>query len=94
MIQKVKETPFAESKEENLKIIKEFQREWTGIGYTPIKDKERLWKEFRAAIDKRFEELNIKEEDIRKINYQERIKNILEDSNSSQALQKKTIFTK
>ena len=36
-----------------------------GIGYTPIKDKERLWKEFRAAIDKRFEELNIKE-DIRK----------------------------
>lgn len=92
LIQKVKETPFAESKEENLKIIKEFQREWTGIGYTPIKDKERLWKEFRAAIDKRFEELNMKEEDIRKINYQERIKNILEDSNSSQALQKEKRF--
>ncbi len=88
LIQRVKDTPFVESKEENLKIIKNFQREWTAIGYTPLKDKERLWKDFRTAIDKRFEELNIKKEDIQKIHYQEHIKNILEDDNSMQALQK------
>lgn len=66
----------------------------TGIGYTPIKDKERLWKEFRAAIDKRFEELNMKEEDIRKINYQERIKTYWKTAILLKPYKRKTIFTK
>lgn len=92
LIQKVKDTPVVDSKEENLEIIKNFQREWTAIGYTPIADKERLWKEFRAAIDQRFEKLNMKAEDIRKIQYQQHIKNILEDDNSSEALRRERRF--
>ncbi|HOS16926.1 MAG TPA: DUF349 domain-containing protein, partial [Bacteroidales bacterium] len=54
LIQRVIDAPFVESKEENLQIIKAFQREWMEIGYTPLSEKERLWKEFRVAIDKRF----------------------------------------
>lgn len=92
LIQKVKDTPIAESKEKDLELIKNFQREWTEIGYTPIADKERLWKEFRAAIDQRFEKLNMKSEDIKKMQYQQRIKNILEDDNSSDALRKEKKF--
>lgn len=92
LIQKVKDTPVADSKEENLEIIKNFQREWTEIGYTPIAEKERLWKEFRAAIDQRFEKLNMKTEDVKKIQYQQHIKNILEDDNSSEALRKEKRF--
>ncbi len=92
LIQKVKETPIADSKEENLDIIKNFQREWTEIGFTPIADKERLWKAFRTAIDQRFDKLNMKEEDIKKIQYQQRIKNILDDDNSSDALRKEKRF--
>ncbi len=92
LIQKVKDTPVVDSKEENLEIIKNFQREWTAIGYTPIADKERLWKEFRAAIDQRFEKLNMKAEDIKKIQYQQHIKNILEDDNSSEALRRERRF--
>ncbi|MBP7102955.1 MAG: DUF349 domain-containing protein [Bacteroidales bacterium] len=92
LIQKVKEDPIADTKEANLELIKNYQREWMEIGYTPVADKERLWKEFRVAIDQRFEKLNIKQEDVKKIQYQQKIKNILEDNNSSDALRKEKRF--
>ncbi|MBR6920151.1 MAG: DUF349 domain-containing protein [Bacteroidales bacterium] len=92
LIRKVAETPLAETREENLNIIKSFQREWTEIGYTPIAEKERLWKAFRAAIDQRFDQLRANESEMRKNNYQQHIQNILEDDNSSDALKKERKF--
>ena len=92
LIRKVAETPLAETREENLNIIKSFQREWTEIGYTPIAEKERLWKAFRAAIDQRFDQLRANENEMRKNNYQQHIQNILEDDNSSDALKKERKF--
>ena len=92
LIRKVAETPLAETREENLNIIKSFQREWTEIGYTPIAEKERLWKAFRAAIDQRFDQLRANESEMRKSNYQQHIQNILEDDNASDALKKERKF--
>ena len=92
LIRKVAETPLADTREENLNIIKSFQREWTEIGYTPIAEKERLWKAFRAAIDQRFDQLRANESEMRKNNYQQHIQNILEDDNSSDALKKERKF--
>ncbi|MBQ1648937.1 MAG: DUF349 domain-containing protein, partial [Bacteroidales bacterium] len=92
LIRKVSETPLADTREENLNIIKSFQREWTEIGYTPIAEKERLWKAFRAAIDQRFDQLRANESEMRKNNYQQHIQNILEDDNSSDALKKERKF--
>jgi len=96
LIQRVIDAPFVESKEENLQIIKAFQREWMEIGYTPLSEKERLWKEFRAAIDKRFEKLKISQDEIKNINYQQHIKNILDDNNASDGLyrERKTLQNK
>ncbi len=88
LIQKVIDTPLAESREENLNIVKAFQREWTEIGYTPASEKERLWKAFRAAIDKRFEQLRANESDTRRNNYQQHIQSILDEDNASDALKK------
>ena len=92
LIRKVAETPLADTREENLNIIKSFQREWTEIGYTPIAEKERLWKAFRAAIDQRFDQLRANESEMRKNNYQQHIQNILDDDNSSDALKKERKF--
>lgn len=92
LIRKVSETPLADTREENLNIIKSFQREWTEIGYTPIAEKERLWKAFRAAIDQRFEQLRANESEMRRTNYQQHIQNILDDDNASDALKKERKF--
>ena len=94
MIQKVKETPFAESKEENLKIIKEFQREWTALATHLSKTKNAYGKSFVQQLINDSEELNIKEEDIQKINYQERIKTYWKTAILLKPYKRKTIFTK
>ncbi len=46
---------------ENLKLLKEYQREWTEIGYVPFKKKDEIQTKFRDAINKLFDELNIDE---------------------------------
>ena len=48
--------------DENLKVLKSFQRRWTEIGHVPIKKKDEVQVRFRDAINKLFDELNLDEE--------------------------------
>ncbi|MCD6355006.1 MAG: DUF349 domain-containing protein, partial [Prolixibacteraceae bacterium] len=45
--------------DENLKILKLFQRRWTEIGHVPIKKKDEIQNKFRDAINKLYDNLNI-----------------------------------
>jgi len=47
--------------DENLKILKDFQRRWTEIGHVPIRKKDEVQKRFRDAINKLFDDLNLDE---------------------------------
>ncbi len=47
--------------DENLKILKDFQRRWTEVGHVPIRKKDDIQKKFRDAINKLFDDLNIDE---------------------------------
>jgi hypothetical protein len=47
--------------DENLNTLKDFQRRWTEIGHVPFKKKDTIHKEFRDAINKLFDDLNINE---------------------------------
>ena len=48
--------------DENLNALKDFQREWTEIGHVPFKKKDEIQHNFREAINKLYDELNIDEE--------------------------------
>jgi len=76
LIAKVENYEFGDDKNENLNILKEFQREWTGIGHVPMKDKDRLQSEFRKAINKKLDELKISQTEIQTMNYKQRFENI------------------
>ncbi len=47
--------------DQNLKSLREYQREWTEIGHVPFKKKDEIQIRFRDAINKLFDELNIDE---------------------------------
>jgi hypothetical protein len=47
--------------DKNLKVLKDFQRRWTEIGHVPIRKKDEIQKNFRGAINKLFEDLNLDE---------------------------------
>lgn len=59
IIDELKAFDFGEDKEENLNAIKDFQRRWAEIGHVPMKEKDRIMKEFRGLLDGVFEKLKI-----------------------------------
>ena len=93
LIKQINEFVFVESRDENFEVLKNFQREWMAIGYTPTSEKERLWDAYRSAIDKRFEELKATAFEINKAKYAERINNMIgQESKSNDALGKEQRF--
>ncbi|MBQ8703880.1 MAG: DUF349 domain-containing protein [Bacteroidales bacterium] len=67
---------FGDDRAENLSVIKDFQRRWAEVGFVPMADKERLGKEFRAEINRIFEQLKISAREAEETAYRERLRNI------------------
>jgi hypothetical protein len=79
ILSELKAHQFGDDREENLNAIKEFQRRWAEVGFVPMADKERLHKEFRAEIDRIFEQLKISAREAEETAYRERIRNAGDD---------------
>ncbi|MGX8713328.1 MAG: DUF349 domain-containing protein [bacterium] len=75
ILAELKAHQFGDDREENLNAIKDFQRRWAEVGFVPMADKERLHKEFRAEIDRIFEQLKISAREAEETAYRERIRN-------------------
>jgi len=59
LLETIKNQVFGENQEDNLKIIKDLQRQWIEIGRVPIKDKSKLQNDFKKIIDKHLNALKI-----------------------------------
>ena len=44
--------------EEAVQQVRDLMKEWNGIGYVPIKDKDKIYKQYRTLIDNLFERFN------------------------------------
>ena len=76
ILEELKNYQFGEDKNENLNVIKDFQRRWSEAGFVPMKDKDRLQKEFRAVIDAYFEKLRISAREAEEAEFRERLRNV------------------
>lgn len=92
LITAVKEFQFGQNKEENLNAIKDFQRQWSEIGYVPSNEKERLQKEFRAAINSHFEKLQIDAQEFKLNSFKERLSH--SDDHKSVSKEKRFLLDK
>lgn len=59
LIQAVKDFSFTEDKQHNLEVIKDYQRQWSDVGYVSNAERDRLYAEFRKAIDAHFDKLQM-----------------------------------
>mgnify|MGYP002622096068 CR=1 FL=1 len=94
IISELKEHQWGEDREANLAAIKDYQRRWAEVGFVPMADKERLGKEFRAELDRIFEQLKISAREAEETAYRERLRNIGGDAkhfvtNEKQELQER-----
>ncbi len=76
ILAELKAHTFGDNREENIEVIKDFQRRWAEAGYVPMADKERLHKAFRGEIDAIFERLKISAREAEETAYRERLHNI------------------
>jgi len=85
IIAEVKTFTASKTQEDNIAKIKEFQSRWTEIGYVATSQKDRLYNEFRKAIDELFEKMKLDKESIAISNFNSRIESI-KDSGSIETL--------
>ncbi len=83
ILTQLKEYQFGEDKEENLRVIKDFQRQWMEIGFVPVEHKERLRNEFRKILDTHFENLKISARMAEENAFRDRVRNIAGDRRAS-----------
>jgi len=92
LIEKVKTKKFSTDKAKNLDILKDFQREWLNIGYVPMKDKEKVQKEFRDEVDKRLEELKISSTELSNASYATRMEAVKGSPDANAVYRKEVSF--
>lgn len=80
IIEEMKAYTFGENKEENLSAIKVFQRRWAEVGHVPMKEKDRITKEYRELLDDIFEQLKISAREAEETRYRERLRNVTGDA--------------
>ncbi|MCB8999626.1 MAG: DUF349 domain-containing protein [Bacteroidales bacterium] len=66
----------------DLKRLQEYQRKWTDIGFVPYEKKDELQQQYREAINKKFESLDVDESKKSMIKFRHRIEAILQKPNS------------
>lgn len=73
LIAEIKSYEPSKDHSENVQKIKEFQNKWTEIGFVAFREKEKLQKEYRDAIDFLYKKLNMSKDVVDLTKYRERM---------------------
>lgn len=92
LIQQIRDFEFGEDKNENLSIIKDFQRKWLDIGHVPIKLKNDIHNEFRDVIDAALDKLNIGKLEKSTIGFKSKFEKLAASPGAGQTISKERSF--
>ncbi|RLD61607.1 MAG: DUF349 domain-containing protein [Bacteroidetes bacterium] len=81
---------------ESLKLLFDFEKKWTKIGYVPFKKKDELQKRFKKALDDNFSKLNIDRQEKDIIEFKNKFSDISSSKNSRNRIdrERSSIITK
>lgn len=77
LIEKINAIDTSLDKTETLDLLKEWMKEWNSIGFVPFKEKDKIYKEYRDAVDKQFDRLKIDESERRLQSFKSNIHDIV-----------------
>ena len=66
--------------EEATQLVRDLMKEWNGIGHVPLKEKDRIYKQYHSQVDKLFEHFNISVSNKKLSNFKSTISSIQEGS--------------
>lgn len=59
LVEKIKSLVIGEDHEASFNELKSLIAEWNAVGHVPFKDKDKIYNAYKAAIDEKFEKLNV-----------------------------------
>lgn len=74
-----------------MEAIRAFQKEWNAIGYVPIKMKESIQTEYRAAIDSIFEKMKLSEDETSAAIFRNMVENLKDDPDARNKIKKERL---
>jgi hypothetical protein len=92
LIDKVKTHPYTDNNMDNLRVLKDYQREWMEIGHVPIKQKDKIQIEFRKVIDEQFDKLNISKKAKSTLSFKSKVENLKHAPNADNLIYKERNF--
>jgi len=82
LIEKIEKFKLESNVKENFNQLNAFQREWAGIGFVPLKNKDEVQQKYREAINKHFDNLNIEDSTKKVLKYKNKIASVSSSRNS------------
>jgi hypothetical protein len=76
IIAKLNAFEYSDSRQESLNKVKELQRQWMDTGHVPIKEKDRIQAEFKAAVNKIYDKLKVDSQEASQMNYRSRYESV------------------
>lgn len=86
IINKLTTFEYSENRQESLAKVKELQREWMETGHVPIKEKDRVQAEFKAAVNKIYDKLRVDSQEASQMNYRTRYENVKDQPDASRII--------
>jgi len=86
LIKQIEEFQIGENASESLDQLKNFQRQWSEIGFVPLKDKDDVHDKYREAINKKFDELRIDDSHRNMLKFKNKLESYLEKPNGIQRI--------
>ncbi|MBN1598021.1 MAG: DUF349 domain-containing protein [Bacteroidales bacterium] len=86
LIDEIEKFDFGGSVEENLTALKNYQRQWSEIGYVPIKDKNEIQDRYRKAINDKFDHLKLDDNKKALLKYRNKLEGIMGKPNAQNRL--------
>ena len=80
LIEQIKNFKHTENSRENFEQLKEFQRQWSDIGFVPYNQMKKVQEEYRNAINKQFESLQMDGSERNHIQYKNKIETMMATS--------------
>ncbi|NVO20432.1 MAG: DUF349 domain-containing protein [Bacteroidetes bacterium] len=88
LLKKLVEFEYVEDRQANLETVKELQRQWMETGHVPIKEKDRLQTDYKAAVNKIYDKLKMDVTEQRNSNYRNRFENVREQPDAHRIINK------
>ena len=86
LIEEIENFELTKDVENNLKSLKELQRQWSEIGFVPLKHKNEIQDRYRKAINAKFDQLKLDDNKKSLLKFRSRIENITGKPNAQQRL--------